>query len=133
VSKICHAHCPDDSGALLAAVLAVILTAVLAVIAAQVIESLFVAIVITGGVLIVAGTGLFVWLVQRDRIRPPARPPVLTGRVVRAIPAPAGPSRRRGPARSGRAKPTAVRHGWPQLPEGWRVASRPRASAFAAE
>lgn len=82
MSKICHAHCPDDSGALLAAVLAVILTAVLAVIAAQVIESLFVVIVAIGSVLIAAGTGLFVWLVRRDRTSPPARAPAITGRVV---------------------------------------------------
>lgn len=84
MSKICHARCPDESGALLAAVLAVILTAVLAVIAAQVIESLFAAIMITGSVLIAAGCGLFAYLIRRDRWTvAQTRERVLTGVVVR--------------------------------------------------
>ena len=75
MSKVCHRHCPDESGALLAALTVAVLTAVLAVIAAQVIESLFVAIVITGSVLIAAGTGLFAYLVHRDRAHSPVNAP----------------------------------------------------------
>ena len=95
MAKVCHAHCPDDSGALLAAVFAVILIAVLAVIAAQVIESLFVVIVVTGGALIAAGTGLFAYLVHRDRARSPVNEPrampayrLAPPRTARAISAP---------------------------------------------
>ena len=64
--KICHAHCPDDSGALLA-VLGLALAVVLAVIIGQVVESLFVAIVAASSVLGAAGIGLFAYLIRRDR------------------------------------------------------------------
>jgi len=84
MSKICHAHCPDESGALLA-VVGLVLAVVLAVIAGQVIESLFAVIVITGSVLIAAGTGLFIWLVLRDRTSSPARAHAITGRVVQVM------------------------------------------------
>jgi hypothetical protein len=75
MAKVCHRHCPDEGGALLAAVLAVILTAVLAVIAAQVIESLFVAIVITGSVLGAAGIAFLAYVLHRDRARAPVSAP----------------------------------------------------------
>lgn len=112
--------------------LAVILTGVLAVIAAQVIESLFVAIVITGAVLIAAGTGLFVWLVQRDRTSSPVRARAITGRVVQvtaprtaqALPAPqlgaiAAPTRPIGqPAALSPASQLRPRHPAQPLAEG---------------
>jgi len=112
MSKVCHRHCPDESGALLAALTVAVLTAVLAVIAAQVIESLFVAIVITGSVLIAAGTGLFAYLVHRDRAHSPVNAP-------RAMPAtawlPRGPLRPSQRRNSGPSRPPQAR-GFPASP-----------------
>ena len=83
--KPCPHHCPNGSGTLLAA-LGAVLAVVLAVIVGQVVESLFATIVITGTALIAAGTGLFIWLVRRDRASPPARARAITGRVVQIAP-----------------------------------------------
>ena len=109
MAKICHAHCPDHSGAFLAA-LAAVLALALAVIVGQVVESLFVAIMVTGSVLIAAGCALFAYLLYRDRARPAASPAsqhALTGRVMQAIPAPAARAIP-APRRSAAALPAVV-------------------------
>src|SRR6266536_5435324 len=64
--KPCPHHCPDGSGALLA-VLGLAVAVVLAVVVGRVVESLFVALMVTGAVLGAAGIGLFVYLIRRDR------------------------------------------------------------------
>ena len=85
--KPCPHHCPRGPGAFLA-VLGLAVAVVLAVVVGRVVESLFVALMVTGSVLGAAGIGLFAYLIRRDRWsaaepREPAAPRV----VVRVIPA----------------------------------------------
>ncbi len=83
--KPCPHHCPRGPGAFLA-VLGLAVAVVLAVVVGRVVESLFVALMVTGSVLGAAGIGLFAYLIRRDRWsaaepREPAAPRV----VVRVI------------------------------------------------
>jgi hypothetical protein len=70
MSKICHAHCPDDSGGFLA-VLAVVLGVVLAVIVANVIESMFWAIIAVAAALGATGIAYLAYVLRRDRWQAP--------------------------------------------------------------
>ncbi len=85
--KPCPHHCPDGPGALLA-VLGLAVAVVLAVVVGRVVESLFVALTVTGSVLGAAGIGLFAYLTRRDRWGAAAPRELAAPRVaVRVIPA----------------------------------------------
>ena len=66
MTKICHAHCPDEGGVFLA-VLAAVLAAGLAVIVGQVLASLFWAIIAVASVLGAAGIAHLAYVLHRDR------------------------------------------------------------------
>ncbi len=99
MTKICHAHCPDESGMFLA-----VLAAVLAVIIGQVVESLFWAIIAVASVLGAAGIAHLAYVLHRDR----------PGRLA---PASAEPARALPPARRSAALPAPVIRALPAGPD----------------